>query len=144
MAGALKSRSLLYNIAVYVILPGAPLLMLFMGWRIALENATTVLQSVNSPDGRYRAEVVREDPGVSSGYEYMVRLAPAGLAPLAMSLRILPFGPVYLALDAHHEPDKLTIQWTSPQNLAIQCKGCGGAARGKSKWRDIELKYELN
>ncbi len=144
MAGAPKSRSVLNYLTVYVLLPGAPLLMLFIGWRLALENATVVLQSADSPDGRYRAQVVREDPGVSSSYEYMARVMPAALNPLARSLGGLPFGPLYIALDAHREPDKLTIQWTSPQALTIQCKGCESATRGEPKWRDIELKYVLN
>ena len=84
-----------------------------------------VLQSVDSPGGRYRAEVVREDPGVFSGYEYMVRLMPAGLTPLAKSLRVLPFGPVYVALDAHREPDKIAVQWTGRAEVTIHCNGCG-------------------
>ena len=65
---------------------------MLVGWMVSVENATIVLQSVDSPGGRYRAEVVREDPGVSSSYEYMVRVMPADVTPLGKSLRLLPFG----------------------------------------------------
>jgi len=144
MAGVAKSRTLFFHISVYVVLPGALILLLLIGWMLAVDNATVVLQSTDSPDGRYRAQVVREDPGVSSNYKYMVRVAPARLPPLAARLGLLPFGPFYTALDIHHEPDKLTVRWTGPQGLTIQCKGCLGATEGKSQWRDIELKYVLN
>jgi hypothetical protein len=144
MAGARKARSVLNIIALYIIAPGASLLMFFIGWRVALENATIVLQSAVSPDGRYRAEVAREDPGASSSYEYMVRLAPATFSRYAMTLRIVPFGPVFVALDANHEPDKLTVQWTGPQDVTIHCQGCSGVDHGKDRWRDLRLKYELN
>ncbi len=130
-------------IALYAALPSALILAMLVGWMMAVENATVVLQSVDSPGGRYRVEVVREDPGVSSGYEYMVRLMPAGLTPLAKSLRVLPFGPVYVALDAHREPDKIAVQWTGRAEVTIHCNGCGETIPGKEKWRDIAVKYEL-
>lgn len=144
MPGARKARSALKIVALYIIAPGASLLMFFIGWRVALENATIIVQSAVSPDGRYRVEVAREDPGAASSYEYMVRLAPASFSRYAMTLRIVPFGPVYVALDAHHEPDKLTVQWTGPQEVTIDCQGCSGVDRGKDSWRDLRLKYELN
>jgi hypothetical protein len=108
-----------------------------------VENATLVLQSVDSPDGRYRAQVVREDPGVSSNYKYMVRVTPAKLTPLAQKLRLLSFGSVYTALEAHREPDKLAIRWNGYRELEIDCEGCSGAVQGEEQWRDIRLAYEL-
>jgi hypothetical protein len=144
MAGAHKTRRLLNIIALYILAPGASLLVFFIGWRVALENATIIVQSAVSPDGRYRAEVAREDPGASSSYEYMIRLAPASFSKYAMALHILPFGPVYVALNAHHEPDSLTVQWTGPQEVTIHCRGCNGVDRGRDRWRDLQLRYELN
>jgi hypothetical protein len=144
MAGVRRARSILYVITLYIIMPGASLLLFFIGWRVALENATIIVQSAVSPDGRYRAEVAREDPGASSSYEYMVRLAPASLSRYAMTLRIVPFGPVFVALDAHREPDKLTVQWTGPNEVTILCQGCNGVDRGRDSWRDLRLRYELN
>lgn len=144
MAGERKFRSLPNIIALYILAPGASLLVFFIGWRVALENATIIVQSAVSPDGRYRAEVAREDPGASSSYEYMVRLAPASFSKYAMALHILPFGPVFVALDAHHEPDKLSVQWTGPHELTINCQDCGGVDRGGERWRDLHLKYDLN
>ena len=138
-----KLRQLIILIALYVALPSALISAMLIGWMIAVENATLVLQSADSPDGRYRAEVVREDPGVSSGYEYMVRLMPAGLTPLAKSLRVLPFGPVFTALDAHREPDKLNVEWTGQAEVTIHCLGCRDASQAKEQWRDITLKYYL-
>lgn len=142
MAGA-KHRPTAFTIAVYVLLPGILIAAGLGGWMIAVENATAQLESTDSPDGRYRAEIVREDPGVSSGYEYMVRLMPAGLTPLAKSLRVLPFVPVYVALDVHREPDKLMAEWTGPREVTIHCEGCSEATPGKEKWRDVAVKYEL-
>ena len=139
-----KVRQRFFLIAVYGALPCVLISALFAGWIMSVENATLVLQSTDSPDGRYRAEIVREDPGVSSGYEYMVRLMPAGLTPLAKSLRVLPFGPVFTALDAHREPEKLTVQWTGAQQLTIHCLGCRDASQAKDQWRDVTLKYDLN
>jgi hypothetical protein len=138
-----RLRQLFLLIALYVALPSALISAMLVGWMVAVENATVVLRSVDSPDGRYRAEVVREDPGVSSGYEYMVRLMPADLTPLEKSLRVLPFGPVYVALDAHREPDKIAVQWTGRAEVTIHCSGCGETVLGKGEWRDIAVKYEL-
>jgi hypothetical protein len=137
------SRRLVFLIAVYVALPSALILVAFAGWMVAAENATLVLQSADSPDGRYRAQVVREDPGVSSNYKYMVRVTPANLTPLAEKLRLLPFGPEFTALEARREPDKLAVQWTGGRELTIHCQGCSGAIQGEERWRDIQLKYEL-
>jgi hypothetical protein len=137
------SRRLAFLIAVYVVLPSALISAGLLGWMVAVENATLVLQSVDSPDGRYRAQVVREDPGVSSNYEYMVRVTPANQTPLAEKLRLLPFGPQYIPLDAHREPDKLVVQWKTDRELTIRCEGCGGAVRGGERWRDIRLEYEV-
>ncbi len=91
----LRQRFIL--IGLYIALTSALISAMLAGWMLSVENATLVLQSTDSPDGRYRAEIVREDPGVSSGYEYMVRLMPAGLTPLAKSLSVLLFGPVFTA-----------------------------------------------
>jgi hypothetical protein len=137
------SRRLVFLMLVYVVLPCALILVALAGWMAAVENATLVLQSADSPDGRYRAQVVREDPGVSSNYKYMVRVTPANLTPLAEKLRLLPFGPEYTALEAHREPDKLAVQWSSDRELTIRCEGCSGAVQGEEKWRDIRLEYEL-
>jgi hypothetical protein len=138
-----KLRQLFILIGLYVALPSALICAMLAGWMVSVENATLVLQSTDSPDGRYRAEIVREDPGVSSGYEYMVRLMPAGLPPLTKSLRVLPFGPVFTALDVHREPEKLTVQWTGAQQLTIHCDGCRDASQAKEQWRDITVKYDL-
>jgi hypothetical protein len=138
-----RIRRLLFLIGVYVALPSALISAMLVGWMVAVENATLVLQSSDSFDGRYRAEVVREDPGVSSGYEYMVRVMPAGLTPLAKSLRMLPFGPVYIALDARREPEKLIVQWTGAETVTIHCEGCGETPPGGQKWRDISIKFDL-
>jgi len=138
-----KLRQILVQVALYAALPIALVAAMLIGWMASVENATAVLQSADSPDGRYRAEVVREDPGVSAEYEYMVRLMPSGLSPLARSLRVVPFAPVYVALDAHREPDHLTVQWTSSDHLAIRCGGCGGSVAGKAQWRDIRLSYDV-
>lgn len=136
-------RQLLVLIALYGALPSALISAMLVGWMVAVENATIVLQSADSPDGRYRAEVVREDPGVSARYEYMVRVMPTDLTPLAKSLRVLPFGPVYVVLNVHREPDKLSVLWTDSNEVSIQCQGCEEARDGQGKWRDIALKYEL-
>ena len=110
---------------------------------VSQENATVVLQEATSPDSQYRAEVVREDPGVSSGYEYMVRVMPAGLTTLAKSLHVLPFAPIYVALNARGEPDKLTVRWSGPKEVTILCQGCGEISQGSERWREIALRYEL-
>lgn len=128
---------------VYGVLPLTLAVLMLLGWLLSLEKATTVLQTADSPDGRYRAEVVREDPGVSSSYKYMVRVMPAGLSPFAISLSGLPFDPVYVALDLHHQPDKLSVQWTSLGELTLQCDGCSGATHGKTNWRDLALRYQI-
>ena len=138
-----KLRQLFFPIALYVALPTALISAMLVGWMVAVENATVVLHSADSPDGRYRAEVVRVDPGVSSGYEYIVRVMPSGLTPLARSLRVLPFGPVYVALDAHHEPDKLEVRWSDPNELTIFCRGCRGTTPVNGQWRDVALKYDM-
>jgi hypothetical protein len=138
-----KLRQTIFLTGIYVALPSALISLILVGWMIGVENATLVTESVDSPDGRYRAQVVREDPGASSGYEYMVRLMPAGLTPLPRSLRVLPFGAVYVALDAHREPDRLTVSWTGREQVTIRCEGCGDATMGKPKWREIELRYEV-
>jgi len=138
------SRRLFVLIALYGGIPAGLILALFIGWIVAQENATTVLQSADSPDRRYRAEFVREDPGVSSNYRYKVRVSPTNLSPLQQKLRELPFGPQYTALDANREPDKLTLRWTGPEELSIQCVGCAGDTTGKPDWRDIQLKYQIN
>jgi hypothetical protein len=130
-------------IGVYAVLPAALIVLMLLGWMISAENATVVLQSANSPDGRYRAEVVRADPGVSSSYEYMVRVMPAGVTTLAKSLHGMPFAPIYVALDVHREPDKLAVIWTGPNEVTVHCAGCGGTAPGKERWREIALRYEL-
>jgi hypothetical protein len=136
-------RKRLFLIGVYGVLPCTLILLLLVGWMVSAEKATVVLQSADSPDGRYRAEVVREDPGVSSSYEYLVRVMPAGLTTLEKSLRMLPFGPVYVALNLHREPDKLTVGWNGPDEVRIQCQGCGEPMPGKEQWRGIKLRYEL-
>jgi hypothetical protein len=138
-----KARRLFFLVTVYVALPSLLILAGLVVWMAAIENATLVLQSADSPDGRYRAQVVREDPGASSNYEYMVRVAPASLTPLAEKLRLLPFGTRYTLLEVHHEPDKLDLQWTSPAELTIHCQGCAGAGLGKRRWRDLRLTYEV-
>jgi hypothetical protein len=138
-----RLRQLAILIALYVALPTALVSALLVGWMVAVENATVVLQSADSPDGRYRAEVVRVDPGASSGYEYMVRVMPSGLTPLARSLRVLPFGPVYVALDAHREPDKLEVRWSALKEVAISCRGCEGATLADRRWRDLALRYDV-
>jgi len=138
-----KLRQRFVLIALYVALPSALILAMLVGWMMAVENATVVLQSADSPDGRFRAEVVREDPGVSSSYEYKVRVMPAGLTPLAKSLRVLPFGPVYVALDVHREPDKLQVRWSGPKEVTISCQGCGGTIPVNGQWRDVALKYDM-
>jgi hypothetical protein len=107
-------------------------MLLLVGWMVSAEKATVVLQSADSPDGRYRAEVVREDPGVSSSYEYVVRVMPAGLTTLEKSLRVLPFGPVYVALDLHREPDRLAVSWNGPDEVIIQCQDAEKLCRANS------------
>ena len=66
-------------IGVYAILPAALIVLMLLGWMLSAEKATVILQAANSTDGLYRAEVVRADPGVSSSYEYVVRLMPANV-----------------------------------------------------------------
>ena len=136
-------RKRLFLIGVYGVLPCTLSILLLVGWMVSAEKATVVLQSADSPDGRYRAEVVREDPGVSSSYEYMVRVMPVGLTTLEKSLRVLPFGPVYVALDLHREPDRLAVSWDGPDEVTIQCQGCGETLPGKEQWRGIKLRYEF-
>jgi hypothetical protein len=130
-------------IALYVGLPALLISTGSVAWMMAVEKSTLVLQSADSPDGHYRAEVVREDPGVSSGFEYMVRVMPTGLSAFATSLRKLPFDPVYIALDAHHEPDWLNVQWTSLHEVTIRCTGCSDAQIGREHFREVSMKYEL-
>jgi len=136
-------RKRLFLTSVYVILPTTLIVLMLLGWMVSAENATVVLQSTNSPDGQYRAEVVRVDPGVSSSYEYMVRVMPAGVTTLAKSLHGLPFAPIYVALDVHREPDKLMVGWSGPNEVTIHCEGCGRAVQGKERWREVALRYEL-
>jgi hypothetical protein len=140
---AVPLRRRIFLTSIYGFVPGALLLLGLVGWMISAENATAVLQAENSPDGRYRAEVVRADPGVSSSYEYMVRVMPAGLTMLPRSLHGLPLAPIYVALDLHREPDKLAVIWSGPREVTIHCEGCGGTVPGKARWREIALRYEL-
>jgi hypothetical protein len=140
---ATPHRRRLFLIGIYAVLPTALIVLMLLGWMISAEKATVVLQAVNSPGGRYRAEVVREDPGVSSTYEYMVRVMPSGLTTLRKSLHVLPFAPVYIALSVHHEPDKLVVVWSGPNQVTIDCEGCGTIKPGKEEWREIALRYEL-
>jgi hypothetical protein len=142
MAAMIHRKRLLLT-CVYVIFPTTLIVLMLLGWMVSAENATVVLQSANSPDGRYRAEVVREDPGVSSGYEYMVRVMPAGLATFTRSLHALPFVPIYVALDVHREPDKLAVAWRGENEVTIHCEGCAGTTPGQERWREIALRYEL-
>ena len=142
MAGV-PLRRRIFLASIYGVVPGVLLLVALAGWMVSAENATAVLQAENSPDGRYRAEVVRADPGVSSSYEYMVRVMPAGVTMLARSLHGWPFAPIYVALDLHREPDKLSVVWSGPSEVTIHCDGCGAAAPGKARWREIALRYEL-
>jgi hypothetical protein len=132
-----------HQIALYLVLPAVLIALGVIGWMMAIENSTLVLRSVNSPDGLFRAEVVREDPGASSNYQYMVRVMPAGISFFATSLRRLPLDPVYVALDAHHEPDKLVVQWTGPREVTIHCDGCRDAETGRDHFRGVTFKYEL-
>jgi hypothetical protein len=136
-------RRQVFLISIYGVVPAALLLVGLVGWLLSAENATVALQTENSPDGRYLAEVVRADPGVSSSYEYMVRVMPTGATMLARSLHGLPFAPIYVALDLHREPDKLAVAWSGASEVTIHCQGCGEAAPGKAKWRDIALRYEV-
>ena len=140
---SIAPRKRLFPIGVYAVIPTALIVLMLLGWMVSAENATVVLQAVNSPDGRYRAEVVREDPGVSSSYEYMVRVMPAGLTTLAKSLHGLPFARIYVALDVRREPDKLAVIWSDPNEVTINCEGCGATGPGKERWREIALRYEL-
>ncbi len=140
---AVTLRSRLFLISVYVVLPCTLILLMLVGWMVSAEKATVVLQGADSPDGHYRAEVIREDPGASSSYEYMVRVMPSGLTTLGKSLHVLPFAPVYIALNVHHEPDRLVVIWSSPNEVTIDCEGCGVTRPGKEKWRAIKLRYEL-
>ena len=132
-----RLRQLFVLIALYVALPSALISAMLVGWMVAVENATIVLQSGDSPSGRYRAEVVREDPGTSSSYEYMVRVMSSDVKTLGKSLHILPFAPIYVALDLHREPDGLAVAWSGPDEVTIDCQGCGAARPGKAKWREI-------
>jgi hypothetical protein len=142
MAGV-SLRRRIFLASIYGVIPASLLLVALVGWLVSAENATVVLQAENSPDGRYRAEVVRADPGVSSSYEYMVRVMPTDVTMLARSLHGLPFSPIYVALDLHREPDKLSVVWSDPSEVTIHCEGCGGTAPGKESWREIALRYEL-
>ena len=130
-------------LCIYGVLPSVLLLIMLAGWMGSQEKATVVLQEATSPDGGYRAEVVREDPGVSSGYEYMVRVMPAGLTTLAKSLHVLPFAPIYVALNVPREPDKLAVSWSGPREVTILCQGCGEITQGSERWREIALRYEV-
>jgi hypothetical protein len=114
-----------------------------LGWLLSLEKATTVLQTADSPDGRYRAEVVRQDPGVTSSYKYMVRVAPSNVTTLQKSLSMLPFAPICVALTLHRDPDKILVSWSGPQEVTIRCEECRGVPSGGEKWRDVTLKYEV-
>ena len=136
-------RRRMFRASLYGLAPTVLIVLMLAGWRVAEENATVVLQAAGSPDGRYRAEVVRVDPGVSSSYEYMVRVMPAGVTTLAKSLHGLPFAQVYIALEVLHEPDKLMVSWGGPNEVTIHCEGCGGATPSKERWREITLRYEL-
>jgi hypothetical protein len=140
---AIGLRKRLVLISVYAFLPVALIVLMLLGWKISAERVTVVLQAANSDDGRYRAEVVRADPGVSSNYEYMVRVMPAGVTTFAESFQGLPFASIYVALDLHREPDKLMVGWSGPSEVTIRCDGCEGTAQGKERWRDIALRYEL-
>ena len=140
---AMTHRKRVLLIGVYAILPAALIVLMLLGWMLSAEKATVILQAANSTDGLYRAEVVRADPGVSSSYEYVVRLMPARVTTLAKSFHGLPFAPLYVALDVHHEPDKLMVTWSDKHEVTIQCEGCGGTAPGKERWRGIVLRYEL-
>jgi hypothetical protein len=142
MAG-ITHRRRLFLIGIYAFLPTALVVLMLLGWMISTEKATVVLQAVDSPGGLYRAEVVREDPGVSSTYEYMVRVMPSGLTTLRKSLHVLPFAPVYIALSVCHEPDRMVVVWSGPKELTIHCEGCGTIKPGKEEWREIALRYEL-
>jgi hypothetical protein len=138
-----QKRGLLFLLALYVFFPLLLSALLILGWMLSLESATVVLQSSTSPDGVYRGEVVRRDPGVSDNYEYMVRISPAKLTPLARKLLALPFSPRYVALELYREPDKLSVQWTGNRELTVRCEGCAGATKGEPEWRNVRLKYEL-
>jgi hypothetical protein len=131
------------QLCFYGVLPSVLLLIMLAGWMVSEERATVILEEATSPDGGDRTEVVREDPGVSSGYEYMVRVMPAGLTTLVKSLHVLPFAPIYVALNAYREPDKLTVRWSGSKEVTILCEGCGEITQGSEKWREIALKYEL-
>src|SRR5260370_41974665 len=39
----------------------------------------------------------------------------------------------------------VTLQWTSPRRLAIQCSGCAGAVfkKREQRWHEIEISYDL-
>jgi hypothetical protein len=136
-------RGRLFPVSVYGVLPSVLIVLMLLGWMVSAEKATVVLQAAYSPDGRYRAEVVREDPGVSSSYEYMVRVMPSDVQTLGKSLHVLPFAPVFVALVLHREPDKLAIRWSGTNEVTIDCQGCGATTAGKATWRGIALKYEL-
>ena len=47
-----KLRQLFILIGLYVALPSALICAMLAGWMVSLENATLVLQSTDSPDGR--------------------------------------------------------------------------------------------
>jgi len=142
MAGV-SLRRRIFLASIYGVIPAALLLAAVAGWLVSAENATVVLQAENSPDGRYRAEIVRADPGVSSNYEYMVRVMPTGVTMLARSLHGLPLAPIYVALDLYREPDKLAVVWSGASEVTIHCEGCGAASPGKARWREITFRYEL-
>src|SRR5277367_1129985 len=140
---SIAPRKRLFPIGVYAVIPTALIVLMLLGWLVSAENATVVLQAENSPDDRYRAEVVRADPGVSSSYEYMVRVMPTGVSTLERSLHGFPFAPIYVALDLHREPDKLAVVWSDASEVTIHCEGCGAAAPGKARWREITFRYVL-
>jgi hypothetical protein len=132
------SRGIGRRFVLYVLLPGLPLLLFFILWRVALANAGIVLQSAVSPDGIYIAESIRRDPGGDSSFDYYVRLRRT-------SSRIVDplLGNAYRAFDQGGSIGEVQLLWTGNSSLTIQCRGCSGYRVGGDSWRGVQLKYEI-
>jgi len=104
-----------------------------------------VLAQLDSPDGKWTAALMERRCGEDAPFLLHVNLRPQGDAlKLGFFSGRADEGEVFV-VEEDTQRVTPTLQWTTPEELAIRCSGCRTALVRKQdeRWRSVGLRYRL-
>jgi hypothetical protein len=121
--------------AVGLLVSMAVILILCIGLLFCGDHVT---QKVESPSGKYTAQVEESDCGALSGFDtdVMIRQKPLWLSNPH-------FGRGADLFNLSDSPTRVTIKWKDDRELDIECRGCSekDSRLFLRSWKDVTIHY---